>query len=293
MESWGTPTKPGVLLVGHGTRDPEGAAEFLATARQIAGVRPEVAVEPCFLELAEPDICAGVSRLVDRGVEQLVVMPMLLFAAGHAKRDVPDAIASALQRWPQATWRQAAHLGCHAAIVRRSAEQFRDALVGRPFVPRERTALILVGRGSHDHSAIQEMHEFASIIPQTSQVGQFHVCFVAMANPTLEETLQHVADSLCQQLEELRSNSAELSQEVNFRMVVQPHLLFRGLLLDGIREAVARWAAKWPGSEWLICNHLGPNLSLVEAVWERIDAAGASMNRAGTRAQLPVATTLM
>ena len=59
--------KTGLLLIGHGTRDAVGVAEFLDVARQVAALRPDVVTEACFLEIAEPTIAAGVAALVRRG----------------------------------------------------------------------------------------------------------------------------------------------------------------------------------------------------------------------------------
>ncbi|MEE3220587.1 MAG: CbiX/SirB N-terminal domain-containing protein, partial [Planctomycetota bacterium] len=78
----------GLLLVGHGTRSSRGRDELLTTANAV-GSRMEIVVEPAFLELTEPTIDDAVTRLADRGVRRMTVMPLLLFAAGHAKRDIP------------------------------------------------------------------------------------------------------------------------------------------------------------------------------------------------------------
>ena len=89
----------GLLIVGHGTRSEVGTAQFLALAERIRkSAGGQLAVEPAFLELQQPDIDAAVGNLVAQGVKQLVVMPLLLFAAGHAKEDVPNAVAAALAR---------------------------------------------------------------------------------------------------------------------------------------------------------------------------------------------------
>ena len=93
----------GLLLVGHGTRSRQGEGEFLEVAEQVSRRLTGVCVEPACLELTELTIPQGVSRLVERGARQIVVVPLLLFAAGHAKRDIPAAAeAAALRRRP---WR--------------------------------------------------------------------------------------------------------------------------------------------------------------------------------------------
>src|SRR5690606_2597655 len=112
-----SPGTQGLLLVGHGTRDTAGQAEFLSVAAQLAERFPASAVEPCLLELCEPTTTQGSARCVQRGVQRLVVQPLLLFAAGHARRDIPEEIAKAARLYPDVQFPQAGHLGCHARIL--------------------------------------------------------------------------------------------------------------------------------------------------------------------------------
>ena len=249
------PPRCGVLLVGHGTRDRDGVGEFMETANHVAQACPELVVEPCFLELAEPAIPTAIAHMAQQGIEQFVVLPLLLFAAGHAKRDVPDTVASAMALHPQMAWQQAPHLGCHPAILEQSAIRFEETLAGRAAVPKAQTALVMVGRGSLDEDATQEMHEFAKRASQSANVGRVDVCFYAMAKPALQDTLERIADENFQ------------------RVIVQPHLLYGGVILEAIREAVEKCASKNPATEWLVVDRLVPTSRVAAAVLERAYAA--------------------
>src|SRR5207245_10143494 len=92
---------PAILIAGHGSRDPEGIAEFLALARHFRKHRPEVPVEIAFLEFARPTIQEGIDRLVQESAETIVVLPGVLMAAGHAKNDMASEVRLARQRYPQ------------------------------------------------------------------------------------------------------------------------------------------------------------------------------------------------
>lgn len=115
------PTSRGILLIGHGSRDVGGQGEFMCVARALAEQLPDEAVEGCFLELAEPTIESALGRLVARGTNDLVVVPLLLFAAGHARQDIPAAVASAAAGYAGLTIRQTEPLGCEPDLVRLSA----------------------------------------------------------------------------------------------------------------------------------------------------------------------------
>jgi sirohydrochlorin cobaltochelatase len=255
--------KLGVLLLGHGTASETGRRQFLTLSRQLAEQLAPRPVEPAFLELAQPDIAAGVRRLREREITQVVVAPLLLFAAGHAKQDIPDAVAAAFAGSGQRqTVVQAKHLGCHPAIVELSQQRFREAVANCKSIPAAETALILVGRGSRDESATAEMHEFARLRHDFT-TGDNFVTFLAMAQPSLAETLTEVA------------------RRGFRRVLVQPHLLFHGELADTVQQAVAEIQAQHADQQWLITPLLadsqdspsGGNQLLLGAVIDRVEAA--------------------
>ena len=78
------PPNTGLLLVGHGTRDRIGLSEIGEFGAKVARRLRARPVELGFIELAEPTIGAALDRLVERGAARVCVVPLLLFAAGHA-----------------------------------------------------------------------------------------------------------------------------------------------------------------------------------------------------------------
>lgn len=273
----------GILLIGHGTRDPGGVADFLTLAERVRGRLSPLPVEACFLEIAEPTIPAGLHRLIARGARRITIVPLLLTAAGHAKRDIPRAIAEVIGENGNVAVRQSQALECHSLLVDLSTRRYVEALAGRAAIEPAQTLLLFVGRGSSDSEALATVRRFAALRGERSHVGRVETCFAAVARPTLEETLSQIG----------AAGSARIGFQ---RIVVQPHLLFRGRLLDEIREAVARaatmssavgalsaaggegWEIK---PEWIVSEPLGPEPELVSAVIEMIgemDRQGADGN---------------
>lgn len=74
-----------VLFVGHGSRDSEGNDEVRAFVESIGERTGQPIVETCFLEFEPPTVGAGIERCVERGATHIVVIPIMLFSAGHAK----------------------------------------------------------------------------------------------------------------------------------------------------------------------------------------------------------------
>jgi hypothetical protein len=61
------PRRCGLVVVGHGTADPLGAAETAAVTALVASRLPDVPVELGFLEVIEPAIGQALARLAARG----------------------------------------------------------------------------------------------------------------------------------------------------------------------------------------------------------------------------------
>lgn len=239
----------GLLIVGHGTRDAAGQAEFLALAQTVASICGPWVVEPCFLELAEPTISAGIARLIERGVaERITVAPLLLFAAGHAKSDIPQAVAREAAKHAGLRLRQTAHLGVHPALIELSKRRYEETLGGLAPRAEGETLLVFVGRGSRDATANAELAQFARLRWEARPTGWLQTCYAAMAEPSLDRAL-------------------EFAVRLPFRrVIVQPHLLFRGELLSRIAQTVTAFAAEHPQIEWAVTPHLGPDRLVAEAL---------------------------
>jgi sirohydrochlorin ferrochelatase len=240
----------GLVVIGHGTLDVRGKAEFLETAAQLAHQLPQWVVEPAYLEMAAPNLAVAVERALTRGATSVQVLPLLLFAAGHAKLDLPQLVDQIVADHPALGLEQGAVLSCQADLVALSALRFCEALNFDPAFPAEETLLMLVGRGSRDEQARRDMLHFAQLRRQRTPVGGLEICFLAMSEPGLEETLSRTSQSAYRQI------------------VVQPHLLFHGALHDRILSAVGRCRIQSPDKLWVCAEPLGPHPLLVSAALE-------------------------
>jgi sirohydrochlorin cobaltochelatase len=248
-------SRPGLLMVGHGTRNESGLAEFQALARQVAELGSAFDLESCFLELAQPDIPTGVRRLLDCGVQRLVVAPVLLFAAGHAKRDIPMAVSEALDQSEKNSTIDITHakpFECHEKILELSAIRYHESVANRAPIDPAETLLILVGRGSSYPEALAEMRRFTALRAERTPVARAETCFVAIAKPSLPETLAWAADTSFR------------------RIVVQPHVLFTGEVLAEVEKAVAALSAQQPDRQWIATSHLGPSPLVAEALLDLV-----------------------
>jgi sirohydrochlorin cobaltochelatase len=257
-----TAALPGVVVVGHGTADPVGAAETRRTAALVAAMLPGVAVELGFLELVAPSIEDAVAALAARGRGAVVAAPVLLFRAGHARRDVPEALAAAAARRGLPV-RQAEPLGCHPAVVSLARRRRAEALAGRDAVAAAATRLVVLGRGSSDPRAVCQLCRLTLATTAGTTVPPLHLGFAAAARPTLDEAL-----------------AAAAADPGVRRIVVQPHLLFSGHVEGQVAAAIDRGRAARPDVEWLRVARLGADPAVAEALVARAVAVAPELQTA-------------
>jgi sirohydrochlorin cobaltochelatase len=257
-----TAALPGVVVVGHGTADPVGAAETRRTAALVAAMLPGVAVELGFLELVAPSIEDAVAALAARGRGAVVAAPVLLFRAGHARRDVPEALAAAAARRGLPV-RQAEPLGCHPAVVALARRRRAEALAGRDAVAAAATRLVVLGRGSSDPRAVCQLCRLTLATTAGTTVPPLHLGFAAAARPTLDEAL-----------------AAAAADPGVRRIVVQPHLLFSGHVEGQVAAAIDRGRAARPDVEWLRVARLGADPAVAEALVARAVAVAPELQTA-------------
>jgi sirohydrochlorin cobaltochelatase len=250
--------RPGVLLVGHGSRDRQGNAQFLVLAQALAGRRPGLAVEPCFLDHAEPSIQAGVDRLAARGVERAAAVPLFLFAAGHAKRDVPAQLARARERYPGLATGYGRPLGVHPVLAAACAHALAsaEAAATAPATPA-RTVVLLVGRGSSDLEANDGLRAMADLVMAETGCGRVEHAYCDVARPGVEEGLERCVGLGAR------------------RVVLLPYFLFRGVLMERLRAMLETWRARAPGVDWLFAGEegLGSWPPLLDLISARVDEA--------------------
>ena len=88
----------GLLLFGHGARNPEWAAPFHRIRDAIKARAPDQPVEPGFLELMRPTFDESIDCLVQQGATEVVIVPIFMAAGSHIKKDLPLMAASAMER---------------------------------------------------------------------------------------------------------------------------------------------------------------------------------------------------
>jgi len=152
---------PALVALAHGSRDPRSAATIDALVAEVRAQRPDLRIEAAFLDLSKPTFHTVVDRLVKAGYDEIVVVPLLLTEAYHAKVDVPSAIAEVTAKHAGVKVRATAVLGLEPCFLEVLDERLRSAL--RAHRVRELDALVLAAAGSSDPLANQAVARLARI----------------------------------------------------------------------------------------------------------------------------------
>lgn len=150
---------PALVALAHGSRDPRSAQTVKALVAEVKALRPDLRVEVAFLDLSRPNFQTVVDRLVKAGFDEIVVVPLLLTEAYHARVDVPEAIREAMERHNGVRIQASRILGMEAAFLEVLDVRLREALKAARV--REIDALVLAAAGSSDSLANQAVARIA------------------------------------------------------------------------------------------------------------------------------------
>ncbi len=111
-----------VIVAAHGSRQKASAAEVAALAQKLDdkvktdGSKDIQQVVHAFLQFCEPSLETVIQQLVDSGVDEMVIFPFFISAGSHVQTDIPQAVKTARQRYPNVQFHITRHLGILDAV---------------------------------------------------------------------------------------------------------------------------------------------------------------------------------
>jgi sirohydrochlorin cobaltochelatase len=243
-------TCPPLLLAAHGTSDQAGIDAFAALAERVGKLAAAdgTRVAGGFIELSAPALREAVAGLAAAGPGPIVAVPLMLSAAGHAKGDIPAALARERTRHPAVRFTYARPLGPHGDLINLLAKRVDACGADTP-------AVLLVGRGSTDPDANADVAKTARLLWEGRDYPLAETAFVSLARPDVAEGL-----------ERCRLLGAR-------RIVVARYFLFPGVLPDRVTEQAAAYAAAHPGLDIRCADVLGDCDEIAALVYARYTEA--------------------
>lgn len=256
-------SKKGIMICGHGSRDKDAEREFGLVAAGLRKWFPDIPVEYGFLEFSPPNIHTGLNRLIEAGVEEIYAIPGMLFAATHAKNDIPSVLTTFQEKYPHINIVYGAELGLYPAMIEAFQVRIYEALgMDEPIKPVKDTLapttlydtlLVVVGRGTSDTDANAEVAKLTRIVSENMGFGWADTVYSGVTYPAVGIGLEKLT-------------------KLGFkRIVVAPYFLFTGRLIKRIYSYVDKVAAEFPDIEFIKTPYLNDHPKVIEAFQYRVN----------------------
>lgn len=178
-----------LLLVAHGTGDPEGVATVERLVAAVRAARPGLDVSLAFVGDVSPSPAAAFAAAAAAGVSDVVVLPLLLTPATHSKTDLPGSVQQARRVHPGLTLRYGRPLGPHPLLVQAVATRLAEVgLAG----PDPTAGVVLAAAGAADPDANAEVARTARLLWEGRGWGAVEVAFASATTPTVDEAVRRL-----------------------------------------------------------------------------------------------------
>lgn len=215
----------GILICGHGSRDPEGVEGFKALVALLRKRYPQRMVDYGFLEFSHPVYAAAVERMYLAGVREITAIPAILFAGGHAKNDIPFEMNTLQSQYKDLRITLGRHIGITPSMLQLSQQLIERSEASAPALDRKDACLLLVGRGTSDPDANSDVAKMTRMLGEGLGFGFATTAFIGVTQPLLKDLLP-VIDHLPYK-----------------RIVALPVFLFTGVLLKKIYAQLDEFSA--------------------------------------------------
>ncbi len=248
--------KTGVMICGHGSRSQAAVDEFSVLAEKLPAYLPDDwLTEYGYLEFANPVIRDGLDKLREAGCDRILAVPGMLFAAMHAKNDIPTVLNTyAAKHGIDVQYGR--ELGVDPKMISAAAGRVQEAVdranAEYGELPLHETCLVVIGRGASDPDANGNVSKIARILQEGLGFGWCEVGYSGVTFPLVEPCLQHVT---------------RLGYK---RVIVFPYFLFTGILIDRIYGFTDQVAAQHPDIQFVKAGYLNDHPKVLETFAERI-----------------------
>ncbi len=242
----------GILIIGHGSRNSHATNEFAKLADSLKSLLPLIPFEYAYLEFSKPIISEALDSLRKKSVKKVIAIPAMLFAAGHAKNDIP----AVLNTYSAKTGLEIVYgreLGIDNSMISAAGERVKEAINSRTSFPLNETLLVVVGRGSSDPDANSNISKITRMLVESIGFAWGETVYSGVTFPLVEPGLR---------------NSIKLGFK---RIVIFPYFLFSGVLVSRIRKYVQLVANDHPEIEFINAGYLGNQNHVKETFIARIE----------------------
>lgn len=244
------------MVCGHGSRNQNAAKEFAKVAQGLRARFPQLPVEYGYLEFCNPVIHSGLDVLREKGVKKVLAVPGMLFAAGHAKNDIPSVLNTYQAQHPEMEIIYGRELGVDVRMIEAAGARIMEAVEkanqDKGDVALSDTLLMVVGRGSSDPDANSNAAKVMRMLWEGLGFGWGETCYSGVTFPLVEPGLQH---------------AAKLGYK---RIVIFPYFLFTGVLVKRIYSYTDKVAEQFPDIDFIKAGYLNDHDLVIDTFEQRV-----------------------
>jgi len=245
------PPNIGILICGHGSRDPKAVIEFTQVVEKIKLRLPNIPVAYGFLEFNRPIISSALDQLRNIGVERVIALPAMLFAAGHAKNDIP-ALLNKYSAENGLLIQYGRELGLNSLMIGAAGARVKEVIEINQTFPLSESLLVVAGRGSSDPDANSNVCKITRMLVEGFGFGWGETVFSGVTFPLVEPGLRH-------------------SLKLGFkRIILLPYFLFSGVLVNRVRDHAKRVSNENKDFQLLNASYLSDHDLVIDTFMERI-----------------------
>ncbi len=252
-----------ILLIGHGSRNVEGNREIESFAELWRKRQPQWRIEVCFIEFADVLLDGGLDRAA-LNASRVIVVPLILNAAGHVKMEAPEHIAKARVRHPNTEFLYVPNLGADDRILKILKRNLNKAMSVLDMPDPKNTGVIILGRGSSDRAANGEVAKIARWLFEETHHELVDIAFTGITFPRLEAVVQR---------------QVKLGM---MQIAVLPYYLFTGTLIERISRQVEHLRLQYPQVRFASGSYFGFEDEIFQLLDERVQAVQDGSSQQGT-----------
>ena len=258
--SWPTLACPttGLVVIGHGSPDPEAIVEFQAFMRLITAAHQGI-IEYGYLEPL------GIAEAIDRAITRihdvaeggasspkaLVVLPAMLMAARHVNEDIPRELKKAQRLYPNIPITFAKSLHLHSSVYDLCRTRIQQALSNGHGVPVSKTTLLVIGRGTSNVQANEEVLRLTQRLGDELGFGWAIAGYAAFSSPRISEAFDIALGFPTKEI------------------LLFPYFLFTGRLVKKVFGEANRFQEIHKDHRVVVAGHLGPDPLVRDAMMDR------------------------
>ena len=245
----------GIMICGHGSRNQNAVREFAVLSERLRERFPHYMVDYGYLEFANPVLAHGLDALKAKGVNHVLAVPGMLFAAGHAKNDIPSVLNTWAAQNPTVKLDYGRELGIDLKMIRAAGDRIKQALKANGWSegePLHDSMLVVVGRGSSDPDANSNVSKVMRMLWEGLGFGWGETAYSGVTFPLVEPALEHVS-------------------KLGFkRIVVFPYFLFTGVLVKRIYSQTDEVAARHTDIQFIKADYLNDHPLVIDTMAARV-----------------------